>query len=87
MIPLSFFLDLTAFVILLVAVYFLLYNNSLYIFFFQNILLAFIVGIIWFQIPYKEENIEDRYSLVHVFIVIDYYSSNRIGLSGVQFRV
>lgn len=31
---------------------------------FQNLLLALISGLIWFQLPYKEESIVDRYSLV-----------------------
>ena len=31
---------------------------------FQNLLLALVSGLIWFQLPYKEKSIEDRYSLV-----------------------
>lgn len=32
-------------------------------------LLALIAGLIWFQIPYKEESIVDRYSLVCIYLL------------------
>lgn len=32
-------------------------------------LLALIAGLIWFQIPYKEESIVDRYSLVCIHLL------------------
>ncbi|PFX21357.1 ABC transporter G family member 22 [Stylophora pistillata] len=37
----------------------------------QNLLLALISGLIWFQLPYKEQSIEDRYSLL--FFVVVYW--------------
>ena len=41
---------------------------------FQNSLLAVIAGLIWFQLPYKEESIVDRYSLVSewLFFLLTY---------------
>ncbi|XP_078373196.1 uncharacterized protein LOC144656827 isoform X2 [Oculina patagonica] len=35
----------------------------------QHLLLALIVGLIWFQLPYKEESIVDRYSLLFFCVV------------------
>ncbi|KAL9969972.1 hypothetical protein ACROYT_G022267 [Oculina patagonica] len=35
----------------------------------QNLLLALIVSVVWFQLPYKEESIVDRYSLMFFFVV------------------
>lgn len=40
----------------------------------QNLLLALVSGLIWFQLPYKEKSIEDRYSLL--FFVVVYWMFN-----------
>jgi len=49
----------------------------------QHVLLALIAGLIWFQIPYKEESIVDRYSLL--FFIIVYWNFTTLFSSLVSF--
>lgn len=51
--------------------------------FVQSALLAIIAGVIWFQVPYKEESIQDRYSLI--FFIVVYWNFTPLFQSLISF--
>lgn len=49
----------------------------------QTIVLAFIVGVIWFRIPYEEERIRDRYAML--FFIVTYWGFSPLMMSLLAF--